>query len=278
LLNSASISISWEVVVVANGCTDNSEEIASAQSRTAQIPVHYIKEAAPGLARARNIGAMAARGNYLIYLDDDAIPTPGWLAAYVDYFQKHPGICAGGGPIDLDWKNTSKPSFWHPSFAVHFGWLMHPEGTEYFQEHSHPFGGNFFITRAAFEKYGHFNEQLGMKGRNLGLAEESEWLSRCAQDGNRLGYVQNALVLHWVNPARLRPASLRKRAWHAGVVSVAVHDRPYEHRGSLAWMRHALSSTLHGHMNLPEQLYLLYWLGTLWGQMFRFKRNRSASV
>lgn len=275
LLDRSSVSIFWEVVIVANGCKDNTVETVKTLAKTAKVPVRVLDEAAPGLSRARNVGAIASQGTYLVYLDDDAIPTEGWLAAYVEYFQAHPGICAGGGPIDLDWNNTQKPSFWQPDFGVHFGRLILPDGMECFPPQCHPFGGNFFITKAAFNKYGQFRESLGMQGRKLGLAEETEWLSRCSRDDNHIGYVQKALVFHWVDPDRLRPSALRQRAWHSGVVSVQIPDRPPEHRGFLAWIRQALSTAIHGRLSLPEQLYLLYWLGTLWAQKNPFIKTRA---
>ena len=36
-----------------------------------------IEEPKPGLSLARNVGAAAARGRFLVYLDDDAVPAKG---------------------------------------------------------------------------------------------------------------------------------------------------------------------------------------------------------
>ena len=50
-----------------------------------------------GLTRARNLGARAARGEIVAYIDDDAIAEPEWLAALVRDVRRSRGR-GGGGP------------------------------------------------------------------------------------------------------------------------------------------------------------------------------------
>ena len=55
----------YEVIVVANGCTDNTEEIAA--KRGAKL----LSMAKPNVSRARNYGASKASGDLLLFLDAD---------------------------------------------------------------------------------------------------------------------------------------------------------------------------------------------------------------
>jgi glycosyltransferase involved in cell wall biosynthesis len=54
-----------EVVLIDDGSTDNSPEIA------ARFPVRYIRQRNRGLAEARNAGIRESRGNYVVFLDAD---------------------------------------------------------------------------------------------------------------------------------------------------------------------------------------------------------------
>lgn len=68
---------SLEIIVVNDGSTDDTAEVASAAgARVVNVP-----ESTGNPARARNLGARAAQGDFLIFLDVDCVPEPGWLAA-----------------------------------------------------------------------------------------------------------------------------------------------------------------------------------------------------
>ena len=49
-------------------------------------------------AEKRNLGIREARGEIVAFLDDDAVPLPGWLQRAARYFANHPDIAAVGGP------------------------------------------------------------------------------------------------------------------------------------------------------------------------------------
>lgn len=50
------------------------------------------------LARLRNEGAKRARGKYLIFIDDDVVTSPGWLAAIIRTFEERPDCGGVSGP------------------------------------------------------------------------------------------------------------------------------------------------------------------------------------
>jgi glycosyltransferase involved in cell wall biosynthesis len=73
----------WEVVIVDNGCTDGSMEVA--RSSVDRLPLLRIVDASAkrGLNYARNVGAAAARGDLLAFCDGDDAATPRWLESLV---------------------------------------------------------------------------------------------------------------------------------------------------------------------------------------------------
>ncbi|MBC7956786.1 MAG: glycosyltransferase [Cytophagales bacterium] len=67
--------------------TDDSRDTRSQQLVATEFPwVHYVAGPRRGPAANRNCGAQQARGHWLIFTDDDCIPDPGWLAAYLRAF------------------------------------------------------------------------------------------------------------------------------------------------------------------------------------------------
>lgn len=58
--------------------------------------LRIVEAAAPGSYAARNAGAAAARGAWLVFTDADCLPEPGWLAAYAAAIDAETAGEAGG--------------------------------------------------------------------------------------------------------------------------------------------------------------------------------------
>jgi glycosyl transferase family 2 len=56
---------------------------------------------------ARHAGVWAAKGDILIFTDDDATFAQGWLRAYADAFDTHPEMVAAGGPVRPVWEDPA---------------------------------------------------------------------------------------------------------------------------------------------------------------------------
>ena len=65
----------------------------------------------PGLSRARNRGVLAARGEVIVFTDDDAIVDPHWLTAMIDPFTASPYVAATTG-IALPLEQRYAPQRW----------------------------------------------------------------------------------------------------------------------------------------------------------------------
>jgi glycosyltransferase involved in cell wall biosynthesis len=76
-----------EIIVVDDGSTDNSADIARTYSE-----VQYIYQTNQGPCTARNTGVAAAQGQFIAFLDADDIWLPNKLSIQVGYLSNHPEI------------------------------------------------------------------------------------------------------------------------------------------------------------------------------------------
>ncbi|MEV6975226.1 glycosyltransferase [Kitasatospora sp. NPDC093806] len=93
----------YEVIVVDSAPADDAAERLLHDRFPGRV--RYLREPVPGLARARNRGLAAARGDLVAFTDDDTLADPGWIAALADVFAADDRIgCVTGLvlPAELD--------------------------------------------------------------------------------------------------------------------------------------------------------------------------------
>lgn len=78
----------FEVVLVNDGSTDNTEEVI----RPFLDKIVYVKQANKGLSGARNAALRVARGRYIAILDSDDIWLPEYLEQMVGFLEAHPEV------------------------------------------------------------------------------------------------------------------------------------------------------------------------------------------
>ena len=72
----------WELVIVDNACSDATPSLLAHEAWPIGWQVRVVREEKLGLSNARNCALREARGEYLIFVDDDETPDPEWLRAF----------------------------------------------------------------------------------------------------------------------------------------------------------------------------------------------------
>ena len=96
LLSETDLPCQREIIVVNDASTDDTVELLA--SYHAQIRVVTLKTN-QGFAAACNAGAAAAQGDYVVFLNNDTLAQPGWLAALANYQTAHPQVAAIGARL-----------------------------------------------------------------------------------------------------------------------------------------------------------------------------------
>jgi len=86
----------YELIVVDNGSTDGTTDFLRQLSGDVRV---IVNEENLGFAKACNQGAAAARGKYLVFLNNDTIPQPGWLTALVAEVDNHAEVGVVGSKL-----------------------------------------------------------------------------------------------------------------------------------------------------------------------------------
>ena len=101
-------NLKWEIVLVNNNCTDETQRVAHAFAP--KLPLRYVEEPRQGLSRAKNAGLKTASGQLIVFTDDDVKPHPEWLVTYWEAYQARPSGCYFGGPITCEYEDRRPDS------------------------------------------------------------------------------------------------------------------------------------------------------------------------
>jgi glycosyltransferase involved in cell wall biosynthesis len=148
----------FEVIVVDNAGRDE-DAVRELTSRWPRLKV--ISCAIPGLSAARNAGLGLARGRYVCYLDDDAIPAASWLARICSAFDAHPEAAVIGGPALLR-PPSPAPSVLGSGWETYWGHFP-VDGDRYREAQSwseYPWGVNWAARRHDLLEIGGFSIEL----------------------------------------------------------------------------------------------------------------------
>lgn len=191
-----------------------------------------------GLSGARNTAIAAATAEVVVFLDDDATPTAGWLDALRRPYQD-PQVIAVGGAARPIWptgqqRPVTLPSAARPNGPPAWGELDWVVGCSYAglptteQGVRNLMGCNMSFRREVFTTVGGFSEELGRVGRTPLGCEETELCIRAVRSGRvdrparRIVFVPDAQVEHHVSVDRLTWSYLLRRGWAEGISKAAV--------------------------------------------------------
>ena len=194
----------YEIVLVNNNSTDNTEaECRRFAADHPDITFRYYVEPKQGLSHARNCGIRHAKGEVLVYVDDDALVNKEYLRTYDDFFRRNPEAVAAGGPILPQYDGCEEPQWMsHYTRQLVTGKLYLGDSEREFPKGAFPGGGNAAYRKSVFDTVGLFNPELGRKGNSLISAEEKDLFDKMTTNGMRFYYLPTAILYHLIPPKK----------------------------------------------------------------------------
>lgn len=215
-----SYSGSTEVIVVDNNSTDDTKSVVEGLANNL-VWLSYVKETVQGLSHARNKGAIHAKGKYLCYLDDDAMPGKDYVKSVHMMIAEHLPDFAGG-PV-YPYYTTPKPNWFHDEFEVR----RHSKKSGFMSNVSLS-GGNYIVRASVLKSLGYFSPDYGMVGDKTRLGEEKELLMRYRSsmpiESQKVYYAQSCYIYHHVPKFKMSIIYMWKRHFFAGRSLVRIKD------------------------------------------------------
>ena len=171
------VGTDYEVIVVDDGSTDRTAEIANSQG------ARVIRQGNTGPAAARNAGANAAHGDILVFTDADCVPSPEWL---------HHLTAAFRDPLIVGTKGTYRtqqgklvPRFVQQEYEFKYLRMSRQESIDFIDTYSAAYRRDVFLENGGFES-----------AFAVPSVEDQELSFRLARKGYRMVFVPKAVVYH----------------------------------------------------------------------------------
>jgi GT2 family glycosyltransferase len=198
----------FEVIVVADGCTDGTQQFLRDYHPHYSLQVLETGDGygrGSGAANARNQGARAARGDILLFSDDDVIPQAGWIEAHQRAHTQPRTVAVGRLKLPPELRGSIGAA--EIAGPRVFWW--------------HVTGANTSMPRALFEEVGGYDPAFSAYG-----GEDNDLGYRLMRAGVRLAFVRDAVAVHEGLEHHTRASQKARQAGAAHVQVWKKHGDP----------------------------------------------------
>lgn len=172
-----------EIIIVDDGSKTPLDEIISPYQN--QINITLIRQENSGPAKARNTGALTAKGKFLAFTDDDCTPTSDWLKQLELQFNKQPYCLIGGTILNALTDNIYTTASQEIINYLYSYYNANPEESHFFTSN------NIAVAKDLFIKVGGFDASFP-----LAAGEDREFCDRWLHLGYKMIYARDAKVYH----------------------------------------------------------------------------------
>jgi glycosyltransferase involved in cell wall biosynthesis len=259
--------IPWEVILVNNNSTDNTENEAIDVWDNSIAQLIIVREIRSGLIYARECGINYCRYDYIVFCDDDNWLDENYLRIVYELFQKLPNVGALGGcsTVALEADCVLPDWFFRNENAYAVGAQSAKSGD--ITMRLFIWGAGMAIRKNIAQKC--FDQEFpflltGRNGNKITAGDDAEICKRIIIMGFRLFYDERLKFQHFITPSRLTEgyflkmnsgfeASYSLLGLYSEFISVAIFNQKPRLIVLLQIIR------LHG-FRLKKFMRLLYWL------------------
>ena len=201
----------FEIIIVDNNCTDNTQKICEEYiSKNKTHTFKYVIETNQGLSFARNRGYKEAKGDVVLYLDDDAVAEKNYLQIAKAFLDVNTEVSAIGGKIFPRYVD-GEPKWMTLYNGGLVGYIDHGNKQKEYDLDNYPPGSNMIIRKKMLEELGGFNTEIGRIGdKKLGGEERDFFLRLRRKYNKKVIYLPELIVHHVVEKERLTHSFIKK--------------------------------------------------------------------
>jgi len=184
----------YEIIVVDNGSTDETESYFKGLKIS---HLHYFRlENNLGFVGGCNFGASRARGEYILFLNNDTEAQPGWLDALVETFRSYPDCGACGAKLVYPDGKLQEAGgiIFSDGTGWNYGRGMDPQDPRFnfVREVDYCSGAALMVRRDLWEQIGGFDERY-----TPAYYEDTDLCFEIRRRGYKVYYQPKSVIIHY---------------------------------------------------------------------------------
>jgi len=201
----------YEILIIDNNSKDTTAQLCHQllEKYGNDYKLYYFLETQQGLSYARNRGIQEATGEYICYIDDDAIAAPDFLENILDFITKNPDTGGVGGKIIPKYVD-GRPDWMNPFMEGLVSKVDYGNKVFRFTGKRYPIGCNMTYRKDKLEAIGMFDPDLGRKGNSTDGGEEKDIFFKIHRLNLPVYYLPNVSVQHVIEQPRLNYDYIKK--------------------------------------------------------------------
>ena len=201
----------YEVLIINNNSNDETPQLIEEYiQNNPVVNARCEVEFSPGLSFARNKGIEEAKGEYIVYIDDDAIASPTFLEGHLEIYSSHSDAMAGGGKI-LPQYPVGKEPLWMTPYVMGL-YSLCDMGEEMIPFHKkYPVGCNMSFHLESIKNTGGFNTDINYR------SDEKFVFNNLNKLKKKIYYNPKALCHHIIPEVRLSDEGIIKISKIVGI-------------------------------------------------------------
>lgn len=218
-LNEETCSIPFEILIVDNNSNDDTEGAVKSLGDRISADLRFVKEQQQGIAFARNRAIEESiQNDFLLFIDDDELPSKGMLNAAITSLQFEGAECVGGR-IFADLGNRTPPLWLTKDLLAFYGEIDYGNEPFWIKDRTTPVWSGLVAYRTELfinNPNLRFDHRYNRKGTAIGGGEDSILFRELLERKVRIRYQPNMKVDHLIPAWKIRRRYFIKLHFVAG--------------------------------------------------------------
>jgi glycosyltransferase involved in cell wall biosynthesis len=207
----------YEIILIDNNSNNNFQTDLKIKDLLNQLDISVIFEGIQGLTNARLKGISIAKGDYILFIDDDNVIDENFLIRGIEIAKNKPFIGSFSGNVELEFEENPAPHLTpYLGLLVCRNLVKDVWSNQYFNDETMPCGAGLWIKREVAAFYLEINQNKRRDlisdriGDELNSGGDND-LSMCAIDiGLGMGLFKELRITHLISRNRVRENYLLK--------------------------------------------------------------------